>query len=182
MACVMKLTQLPLPDRASRYLDSSKPISLYAFGNAALLDEPLFGLIASRECPGSLLLETLDRVPQWVRERRVILSGFHAPLEQQVLRSVLRRKGRVVKLLARGLTSYRVPSDERASLDKGRMLVLTAYPPEIRRTTRATALGRNRLVLALATETVTPYVAEGSPLTALVAEQGIKNKARQGRR
>ena len=46
-------------------------------GNTALLDETLLGLIASRECRGSLLLETLDRVPQWAKEGRVILSGFH---------------------------------------------------------------------------------------------------------
>ena len=31
-------------------------------------------------------------------------------------------------------------------------------PPEVRRTTRATALERNRLVLVLAAEIVTPYV------------------------
>jgi predicted Rossmann fold nucleotide-binding protein DprA/Smf involved in DNA uptake len=143
-----------------------------------LLAEPLLGLVSSRECPGSVLLETLDRVPEWVKEGRVILSGFHAPLEQQVLRSVLRRKGRVVKLMSRGFTDYRVPADERASLDEGRILVLTSFPPEVRRTTRATALERNRLVLALSTETVTPYVAEVSPLAALVAEQDIRDKAR----
>jgi len=146
-------------------------------GNAVLLDEPLLGLVASRECPGCVLLETLDGVPQWVKEGRVILSGFHAPLEQQVLRSVLRRKGRVVKLLARGLTDYRIPSEERESIERGRMLVLTACPPELRRTTRATALERNRLVLALATEVVAPYVAKASPLAELLAvnrKTGVK--------
>ena len=65
-------------------------------GETALLAEPLLGLISSRECPGHILLETLDRVTGWVKDGRVILSGFHSPLEQQVLRSVLRRKGRVV--------------------------------------------------------------------------------------
>lgn len=134
------------------------PDELFAVGNTALLDEPLLGLISSRECPGSVLLETLDRVSHWVREGRVILSGFHAPLEQQVLRSVLRRKGRLVKLLARGFTDYRPAPEERDPLDEGRMLVLTACPPEIRRTTCATALERNRLVLALATERVIPFV------------------------
>jgi predicted Rossmann fold nucleotide-binding protein DprA/Smf involved in DNA uptake len=126
------------------------------------------------------LLETLERIPEWIKEGRVILSGFHAPLEQQVLRSVLRRNGHVVKFLARGLTDYRVPADERAAFDGGRMLVLTSFPPEIRRTTRATALERNRQVLALSTETVTPYVAEGSPLAALVAEHDISHKVPLG--
>ena len=37
---------------------------------------------------------------------------------------------------------------------------------------RQTALARNRLVLALASEIVTPYVADGSPLAALLNERG----------
>lgn len=40
-------------------------------------------------------------MPEWVKAGRVIVSGFHSPLEQQVLHSVLRRTGRVVKVLAR---------------------------------------------------------------------------------
>lgn len=140
-------------------------------GETALLAEPLVGLIASRECPGHVLLETLDRVPEWVKTGRVIVSGFHSPLEQQVLRSVLRRKGRVVKVLARGMTDYRPTAEEREPLAAGRMLVITACPPEVRRTTRETALARNRLVLALASEIIVPHVADDSPLAALLNER-----------
>jgi predicted Rossmann fold nucleotide-binding protein DprA/Smf involved in DNA uptake len=174
----MKTSALSLPDVLRDRLGMEVQDQWSGVGNTALLEEPLLGLVSSRECPGSVLLETLDRVPEWVKAGRVILSGFHAPLEQQVLRSVLRRDGRIVKLLARGLTDYRVPAEERTPLDQGRMLVLTSYAPAVRRTTRATALERNGLVLALATDTVAPYVAEGSPLAALVAEKDIRNKGR----
>lgn len=151
-------------------LGTDAPEQLSGIGNAALLDEPLFGLIASRECPGHVLLETLARVPEWVKAGRVIVSGFHSPLEQQVLRSVLRRRGRVVKVLARGMTKYRPQPEEREPLATGHMLVITACAPEVRRTTRETALARNRLVLALAAEIVIPHVADGSPLAGLLAE------------
>ena len=143
-------------------------------GETALLDEPLLGLIASRECPGKVLLETLERVPEWVKAGRVIVSGFHSPLEQQVLRSLLRRKGRAVKVLARGLGdkggNYRPTAEEREPLANGRMLVISAFAPSVARTTRETALARNRLVLALAAEIVVPHVAAGSPLAALLSE------------
>ena len=99
-----------------------------------------------------------------IKAGRVIVSGFHSPLEQQVLRSVLRRKGRVVKVLARGMTDYRPTAEEREPLAAGRMLVITACPPEVRRITRETALARNRLVLALASEIIAPYVTANSPL------------------
>lgn len=128
----------------------------------------MLDLIASRECPGHVLLETLDRVPEWVKAGRVIVSGCHSPLEKQMLRSVLRRNGRVVKVLARGMTNDRPAPEEREPLTTGRMLVITACAPEVRHTTRETALTRNRLVLALAAEFAIPYVSEGSPLADLI--------------
>lgn len=163
---------LAFPEAARARLGEAAPSSLSALGNGTLLAAPLLGLFCSRECPGHVLLETLDRVPEWVKAGRVIISGFHSPLEQQVLRSVLRRKGRLVKVLARGMTEYRPQPEEREPLTTGRMLVITACAAEVRRTTRETALARTRLVLALASEIVVPYVADDSPLAALLSERG----------
>jgi predicted Rossmann fold nucleotide-binding protein DprA/Smf involved in DNA uptake len=168
MKAVFVKPSVPLLER----LVTHAPVQLAGVGNVALVDAPLLGLIASRECPGHVLLETLERVPQWVHAGRVIVSGFHSPLEQQVLRSVLRRKGQVVKVLARGIQNYRPEPDECEPLAAGQMLVITACPPTVTRTTRATALARNRLVLALASECVVPHVAAGSPLESLLAERG----------
>lgn len=50
-----------------------------------------------------------------------------------------------------------------------------ACPPNVTRTTRVTALARNRLVLALASEYVVPHVAVGSPLESLLAERMQRN-------
>jgi predicted Rossmann fold nucleotide-binding protein DprA/Smf involved in DNA uptake len=168
----MKLAPVTLPQQYAKRVAPELATRIVGAGETALLAEPLLGLIASRECPGHVLLETLDCVPEWVRAGRVIISGFHSPLEQQVLRSVLRRKGRVVKVLARGMTDYRPQPEEHEPLASGRMLVITACPSEARRTTRETALARNRLVLALADEIVVPYVATDSPLAALLNEKG----------
>jgi predicted Rossmann fold nucleotide-binding protein DprA/Smf involved in DNA uptake len=168
----MKPTPVTLPPQYAKRVAPELASRIVGAGETALLAEPLLGLIASRECPGHILLDTLDRVPEWVKAGRVIVSGFHSPLEQQVLRSALRRKGRAVKVLARGMTNYRPTAEEREPLAAGRMLVITACPPEVRRTTRDTALARNRLVLALASEIVAPHVAAGSPLAALLNEKG----------
>lgn len=168
----MKPVPVTLPPQCTQRVSPDLATQIVGVGETALLSEPLLGLIASRECPGQVLLETLDRVPEWVKAGRVIVSGFHSPLEQQVLRSVLRRKaGRVVKVLARGMSDYRPSSDEREPLATGRLLVITACPPDVRRSTRETSLARNRLVSALASEVVVPYVAEGSPLAALLRER-----------
>jgi len=77
----------------------------------------------------------------------------------------------VVKVLARGMTNYRSMPEERETLTSGRMLVISTFAPTVTRITRETALARNRLVFALATEMFIPFVAEGSPLASLIAEQ-----------
>ena len=170
----MKSAPIALPANCAQRVGAELATRIVGVGETALLDEPLLGLIASRECPGHVLLETLDRVPEWVKAGRVIVSGFHSPLEQQVLRSLLRRNGRAVKVLARGFggqsADYRPTPEEREPLASGRMLVISAFAPSVTRITRATALTRNRLVLALATEIVVPHIAAGSPLAALLSE------------
>lgn len=167
----MKPAPVTLPAHCVQRVGPELAARIVGSGDTALLAEPLLGLIASRECPGHVLLETLDRVPEWVKAGRVIISGFHSPMEQQVLRSVLRRKGRVVKVLARGMSDYRPQPEEHEPLAAGRMLVITACTLEVRRTTRETALARNRLVLDLATEIVALHVADGSPLAELLEEE-----------
>lgn len=168
----MKPAPITLPALSAQRAGPEVAARIVGAGETALLDEPLLGLIASRECPGHVLLETLDRVPEWVKAGRVIVSGFHSPLEQQVLRSLLRRKGRAVKVLARGLggqsADYRPTPEEREPLASGRLLVISAFGPDVRRTTRATSLTRNRLVAALATELVVPYIRDDSPLVEVV--------------
>ncbi|MDD2728097.1 DNA-processing protein DprA [Malikia sp.] len=167
----MKPVPVTLPPICAQRIRPECAARIVGVGETALLAEPLLGLIASRECPGQVLLETLDRVPEWVKAGRVIVSGFHSPLEQQVLRSVLRRKGRVVKVLARGMSDYRPTAEEHEPLEAGRMLVITACPSQVRRTTRETALERNRLVWTLASEHYVPYLSPDSPLRAWVASQ-----------
>ena len=167
----MKSAPVILPNTLSERFGANAPPQFMAIGNTDLLNEPLIGLIASRECPGHVLLQTLELATQWARAQQVVLSGFHSPLEQQVFRSMLRRNGRAIKLLAHSLDHYRVPPLEQASLASGHLLVLSASPPTIVRTTRAQSLARNRLVLALATEVVAPHVSTDSPLATLLIER-----------
>jgi len=167
------MTPVPisLPTALQQRLGLDAPPQFMGIGNTDLLNETLLGLIASRQCPGYILLPTLERATQWARAQQVVLSGFHSPLEQQVFRSMLRRNGRAIKLLAHSLDHYRVPPLEQASLASGHLLVLSASPPTIVRTTRAQSLARNRLVLALATEVVAPHVSTDSPLATLLSER-----------
>jgi predicted Rossmann fold nucleotide-binding protein DprA/Smf involved in DNA uptake len=162
---------LTLPPHLASRLDPARAARLVGVGNADLLAEPLLGFVASRACPANVLIETLNLVPRWVEAGRVLISGFHSPLEQQVLKSLLRRQGRAIKALARGIddkTGYRPAAHERAPLETGRLLILAASAAT--RTTRASALERNQLALSLATEIHAPHITPNSPLSALLAQ------------
>ena len=151
----MKPTPILLPPHLAPRIATDLATRFIGIGNPALLAEPLLGLIASRQCPGHVFIETLERVPEWAKAGRVLASGFHSPLEQQVLRSLLRRQGRAVKVLARHLPpgrDYRPAALEREPLTQGRLLILSASPATENRTTRASALARNGLVITLSDE------------------------------
>lgn len=151
----MKPTPILLPPHLTPRIATDLATRFIGIGNPALLAEPLLGLIASRQCPGHVFIETLERVPQWAKAGRVLVSGFHSPLEQQVLHSLLRRQGRAVKVLARHLPpgrDYRPAALEREPLTQGRLLILSASPATENRTTRASALARNGLVITLSDE------------------------------
>ena len=151
----MNPVPIPLPPHLAPRIAADQAAHLIGIGNPALLAEPLLAFIASRQCPGHVFIETLERVPHWAKAGRVLVSGFHSPLEQQVLRSLLRRQGRAVKVLARHLPpgrDYRPAALEREPLTQGRLLILSASPATENRTTRASALARNGLVITLSDE------------------------------
>lgn len=142
--------------------------SISGIGNRELLDRAPIGLLCSRECPGDSLLKTLDMVPRWVASGAVIVSGFHSPLEQQVARSLLRRDGRLIKVLGRCLDGYRCLPEEREAIRAGRMLVISTFEASVRSTTRKTALERNRLVVSISSSLYVPHIRDGSPLAEIV--------------
>ena len=168
----MKFEPIILPVTCARRVGAELAARIVGIGETTLLDEPLLGLIASRECPGHVLLETLDQVPRWVKAGRIIVSGFHSPLEQQVLRSLLRRNGRAVRVLARcfSVNGYRLAQEEQDAFANGRLLIISAFGADTPRVTRVSAIKRNELVIALSTEVVTPFISKGSPLDELLAK------------
>lgn len=103
------------------------------------------------------------------QNRKVVLSSFHSSLEQQVLRSMLRRDDRTIKSLAQVLDHYCVLPQEQAALASGHLLVLSASPPSLCRTTRAHSLARNRLVLVMSSQHFIPHLSPIITIRALTS-------------
>lgn len=93
-----------------------------------------------------------------------MISGFHTPVEKDVLAILARRGARILWVPARDLPK-RIPDTLRPAFDEGRAVILTPFEPgKPSRPTRESCSIRNRFVLAWTTERYIPHVEKGSSL------------------
>lgn len=133
-----------------------QPLVWHGIGNPELLAVPdKVALFASRRCDGDVILSLFDRTRELRDAGRVVVSGFQSPVEKECLGILLRSpRSRLIIMPARGLAGLRIPQAWRAPLAAGRLLILSPFPPDLRRPTRAICELRNQLAAALAQETI----------------------------
>lgn len=133
-------------------------------GNVALWSRPNLVFFCSARCPGEVLLRVLAWVPTLAaRDDVVLASGFHTPVEREVLRLALRQRTPVVICPARGLPKI-VPVGWRAPLDEGRLLIATPFPVTAARIGAAHAETRNRWLASHANRIVIAWATPGGHL------------------
>jgi predicted Rossmann fold nucleotide-binding protein DprA/Smf involved in DNA uptake len=131
--------------------------------------EHTLGLLASARAPAGVLLAVHDLAKAWRQHGPIIVSGFHAPAENEALAVLLHGPQPAVLVLARGL--YRRPPPAlRPALDAGRLLIISPFKEGVHRASAPTATARNRLVASLADEILIAYAAPGGRTAALAAE------------
>ena len=118
-------------------------------GNEILLDSYLVAFFASREYSE----EVAQRAIQWVEEicqpDKVVISGFHSPLEKKILNVLLEHKHPVVLFLGRSMYK-RIPAEYQEAIDEGRMLIDTVR--DFERHSWNSAQTRNWYVAGIADE------------------------------
>ena len=67
----------------------------------------------------------MDWVLQQAKARQVVVSGFHSPLEQSALTVLLQARSPVVAVLARPVSSAKLPPAWAEPLAQGRMAVVS---------------------------------------------------------
>lgn len=131
--------------------------------------ERTLGLLASARAPAGVLLAVHDLAKTWRRHGPIIVSGFHAPAENEALAVLLHGPQPAVLVLARSL--YRRPPQAlRPALDAGRLLIISPFKEGVRRADASTATARNRLVASLADELLVAYAEPGGKTAALASE------------
>ena len=142
------------------------PTTLHGSGNFALLENFATAFLCSTECPGDKILEAYE----WARHQcdtgGTVISGFHTPVEKDVLAILVRRGANLIWVPGRDLPktldfAFKVPMDE------NRLLILCPFPyGKPSRPTKETCSLRNRFVLGWTPQRFIPHVAPGSSLAA----------------
>lgn len=145
------------------------PPPLQISGNRALLNFPLMACLGSSRCPGAAFLRAVDQAHQWREAGTAIISGFHSPVEREVLAILLAGGSPIVLCPARTLAGFRLRPELQPVFDAGRLLLVSIFTE--RRPSAALCARRNRLVAGLATEIWVPYATPGGQLERLLMRQ-----------
>ena len=141
-------------------------LNLTGVGRQDLLELPITALFASRQCSGAAIRAAMQWAMQQARERIVVASGFHAPLEQSVLKLLLEARSPVVVMLARPVQGARLSPPWTGSLAQGSLAVVSTAKVVARLTNKSAAV-RNDQVAQLATRIVVAHASPGGGLAAL---------------
>lgn len=137
--------------------------TLTGIGNPDLLGLPMTAFFASRQCPGTAIRTAMDWALQHAKFKAVVVSGFHSPLEQSVLKILIQARSPVIAVLARPVTAAKLPSGWAEPLAQGHMAAVSAATNAIRLTEKA-ATARNTTAAELATQIVVAHASPGGAL------------------
>jgi len=144
-------------------------------GNQDILKLHKLAFFCSRSCSGSIILKAQDYA-NGLREKGVcVISGFHTPVEKEVLRCLLKGTQPIIVCPARGLYK-RIPVNQRAALAADRLLYVSFFAIDNRRMTEAMAEERNRRIVDLADEVFIAYAHSGGKTEKLLEYAREKGK------
>lgn len=144
--------------------------NFHTLGNTAILQIYKTAFLCSRKCPASVVLKAYDWAINQREAGRCVISGFYSTIQKDVLHSLLKGSQPIILSLARGFKE-RIEPEIKASLDNGRLLIVTPFEDIIKRVTSETAQVRNRLMIDLADEVVIAHESENGNLKKLREEK-----------
>ncbi len=154
------------PSPQLRKMFNQLPEILY-LGNIDLLNFSFTALFCSRKCPGDAILKAYDLARELRDKETPVISGFHTPVEKDMLEILIKGKSPIVICPARRLEGMRVPVKLRKRLEEGTLLFCSIADPKEKRIIAEIAEERNKLVAALAANHIFIHIESGGLLNGL---------------
>lgn len=141
---------------------------MHSIGNVELLNLYKIAFLCSRRFPEAAALKAY----RWADEQRengiCVISGYHSPIEKDVLRRFLKGTQPIIIALAKGLR--KLDSELGAPIEAGRLLVITSYADSVSHACEAKCFQRNRMMVDLADGIVIAHASAGGNLERLSRE------------
>jgi len=147
-----------------------------SLGNVELLDLYKVAFLCSRKYPETAAANSY----RWADEQRekgvCVISGYHSPIEKDVLRRLLQGRQPIIVALAKGL--QKLETELSAPIEAGRLLVITRYADSVSHACESKCFQRNRMMIGMADEIVIAHASAGGNLERLCAECDQKKLSR----
>ncbi|MBI2478502.1 MAG: DNA-processing protein DprA [Planctomycetia bacterium] len=163
------------PTLLRQRLGNAAPKHLHAIGNPDILRRHPTALICSIQCPGSVVIVTFDAIRELRDAGIVVVGGFHSPMEQECLEFLLRGDQPVIVSPAKGLSRPRLSAPQRQAIRDGRLLLLSMFGENVKRTTKVQAQQRNEFIAALAFAILIPHASPGGNAE-IIAQQALQRQ------
>ena len=142
-------------------------------GKLELLDRKAIAFLSSRTIATDKVMACYDWATSLNAETDCVVSGFHSPIEQDVLHFLLKNRIPVIVVLARAMYKQ-IPEELEEAYNDGRVLFISISNNT--RVNKATASIRNRYVVDLAQEVLFGMLAEKSSLNEIYQYAKDNNK------
>lgn len=149
------------PPNLMKILGNDAPETIRSLGDLKILESKKLALLCSIKCPGEIILKTYDLAHALRETGETVISGFHSPMEKEVLNVLVRSQTPVVICPARSMEGMRLPRECESPLNEGRLLLLSPFEKNIKRPTVQTTLIRNKLVAALSDQILIAHASPG---------------------
>ncbi|MBK8549825.1 MAG: DNA-binding protein [Ignavibacteria bacterium] len=128
-------------------------------GNDEILKNHKLAFFCSQKCPPDIILKIYDKAKEWRENKVCVISGFHTPVEKDVLHYLLKGEQPVIICPARSLDDYRIDVDIKEEINNGRVLVISKL--QNRRISKKYSNERNLFIADLADEIFIGYSEPG---------------------
>ena len=137
-------------------------------GRSSTTQPKALAFLCSMNCPGSIMIKSQDYAAELVKKGTPVISGFHSPIEKEVLRVLLRGKQPITIALARSIKGFSIPPEWRSHIDSGKLTIIGSPKNDLN--TAAACAKRNELVCRLAKSVFIAYAAPEGKLEQLAGK------------
>jgi predicted Rossmann fold nucleotide-binding protein DprA/Smf involved in DNA uptake len=137
------------PTRYKKHLQDKAPPLLFGVGDRSLLNGGGLGIVGSRHVDHEGEVFTRQVAELCAYNRMPIVSGGARGVDQIAMTAALEAGGVTIGILAENLLKKSVERSARHAITDKRLLLLSPYHPNARFTV-GTAMGRNKLIYAMA--------------------------------